>query len=74
MLLVRIQLGPIGIFNTKENEMTRQEVIELMNSSKTDKEWDDNCDKVKAAFEGYPEFWYQDVVMSGLAARVFDSW
>lgn len=47
--------------------MTVEEVKELMGSSKTEKEWVRNCDKVKAACGGYPEFWYEEVIASGLA-------
>jgi len=50
--------------------MTEQEVVELMRGSKTRAEWDSNCDKVKAACDGYPEFWYQAILASGLAATV----
>jgi hypothetical protein len=50
--------------------MTKQEVIDLMSGSKTEKEWNENCDKVKAAFNGYPDFWYAEIVLSGIAGVV----
>lgn len=46
--------------------MEKNEAIELMKSSKTKQEWNDNTDKVKAAFGGYPEWWYAEIVTSGL--------
>ena len=47
--------------------MTQQEMIDLMASSKNDFEWNENCDKVKAAFGGdYPPFWYKEIIVSGL--------
>lgn len=50
--------------------MNQQEMIDLMSSSKNESEWNDNCDKVKAAFGGdYPNFWYREIVMSGLMDR-----
>lgn len=54
---------------------TRQGVLELMESSKTEKEWNDNCDKVKAAnpyngYPNYPGFWFEVILASGVASRV----
>ena len=37
-----------------------------MKSSKSEIEWDTNCDKVKAAFGGYPDFWFKAIILSGL--------
>lgn len=54
--------------------MTEDEVKALMESSKSEWEWNANCDKVKRAFGGYPEFWFPLIVMSGLSARVHASW
>ena len=51
-------------------QMTQQEVVDLMKSSKNEQEWDTNCDKVKAAFNGkYPKFWYMAIIASGLYNR-----
>lgn len=47
--------------------MNREDVKNLMRSSKTENEWNKNCDKVKDVFSGYPDFWYHDIIMSGLA-------
>lgn len=41
-----------------------------MESSKSETEWNANCEKVKAACGGYPDFWYHAIILSGLAARV----
>ena len=49
--------------------MKAEEVVMLMEASKTEKEWNDNCDKVKKCFGGYPDFWYQVIVASGIASR-----
>ena len=46
---------------------TQEEVVALMKSSKSEQEWNDNCDKVKADFNDYPDFWYPAIVMSGVA-------
>lgn len=51
--------------------MTRDEVTALMKSSKSEAEWNANCDKVKKACGGqYPGFWYEVVVLSGLVHQV----
>jgi hypothetical protein len=55
--------------------MTQEEVVKLMESSKSEKEWDDNCDTVKKAHAGrYPEFWFVAILLSGVANRVMSSW
>jgi hypothetical protein len=52
------------------NLTTETGVVVLMKSSATPTEWNANCDKVKAANGGnYPPFWFQAVVLSGIAAR-----
>ena len=50
--------------------MNKQQVIALMESSKSASEWDANCDKVKKACNGYPPFWFCEIIASGLANRV----
>lgn len=49
------------------NLKTPEQVKELMQSSRSGQEWDDNCDKVKAANDGYPDFWYSTIILSGSA-------
>ena len=48
--------------------MNEQEVVALMKSSKSEAEWNENCDKVKKACGDYPPFWYSAIVLSGIAA------
>ena len=51
--------------------MEKNEAIELMKSSKSKEEWNRNCDKVKAANQGfYPEWWYAEIISSGLCDQV----
>ena len=54
--------------------MTEKEVIILMNSSKSQAEWNANCDKVNKACEGYPDFWYKAIILSGLCDKVSKIW
>jgi len=47
------------------------DVVSLMGSSKTEKEWDHNCELVKEANDGqYPRFWHKEVIQSGIYGRV----
>ena len=49
------------------NDLTTIEgVFALMKSSKSEGEWNANTDKVKAANNGYPAFWYTTCILSGL--------
>ncbi len=50
--------------------MEKQEIIDLMSSSKNSKEWNENCDKVKRDNKGdYPSWWYSEIVLSGLCDK-----
>lgn len=49
--------------------MTEQQVTDLMGSSKSEQEWNNNADKVKANCGGYPSCWWPAVVQSGLMRR-----
>jgi len=51
--------------------MTEQEVIDLMQSSKSLDEWNNNCLLVRARLGGYPPYWYRTIILSGLQERVF---
>jgi hypothetical protein len=54
--------------------MSQTDVIEMMQSSRSESEWNANCDKVKTAFEGYPEWWFTAIVASGVMSRTQLSW
>lgn len=54
--------------------MKCDQVVALMESSKSEAEWNVNRDKVKAACGGYPTFWYDAIIQSGLASRVAAGW
>lgn len=54
--------------------MTEPEVVALMESSSNEQEWNDNADKIKATFGGYPGFWWSAIMLSGIANRVQKSW
>ncbi len=48
--------------------MSREEVINLMKSSRSENEWNANLNKVKQAFDGYPDFWYETIIQSKVAS------
>lgn len=50
--------------------MNEYQVVELMLSSTTEKEWANNCDKVKDHFNGYPDFWFSAIIQSGVLGLV----
>jgi hypothetical protein len=53
-----------------EKQMEKQEVLDLMGSSKSSKEWNENCDKVKKDNNNnYPSWWYSEVILSGLCDK-----
>lgn len=54
--------------------MNQQQVIDLMKSSKSESEWNDNCKKVKNECGCYPSFWWPAIVLSGLMAQVTATW
>ena len=60
----------------KELDLTTSEgVVELMRTSKSEEEWNNNCDKVKAANgKDYPAFWYESIMLSGVAYEVMRRW
>ena len=54
---------------------TPEGVVALMRTSKSEREWKANCDKVKAANNGhYPEFWYVTIIQSGLGREITTAW
>ena len=71
-MIALLRMGSLitELFTERKILMSKDEVIKLMESSTTRDEWDKNCDKVKAAFNGYPEWWFEAIIMSGIARRV----
>lgn len=60
----------------KKNEelSTPEQVINLMSSSKSEQEWNNNCNKVKAAFGDYPDWWYEKILLSGVHDKTSANW
>jgi hypothetical protein len=50
---------------------TKDQVMECMKGSKSEAEWNENCDKVKKAHGGqYPDYWYETFIQSGLINEI----
>ena len=54
--------------------MSEQEVVNLMKSSKSEEEWNANCDLVRKKCGGYPSFWYSAIVLSGVLSQTAALW
>lgn len=50
--------------------MTHDDVVTLMRSSRSEREWIENCEKVRKAFDGYPGFWYSAIILEGIHSEV----
>ena len=68
-----IEKGPTPE-QSNEDLKSEEGVVAFMRSSRSDKEWRANCDKVKAANHGYPGFWFQAVITSGVAIEAKKNW
>lgn len=53
---------------------TPEGVKTLMQSSRSESEWNTNCDAVKAANNGYPPFWYMEIVIKGVMSKTEATW
>lgn len=62
------------IENIKYDLTTIDGVKALMSSSRSEEEWNSNCDKVKSANGDYPYWWYGEIVLSGLLDDVYKKW
>ena len=58
----------------KMTGMSREEVIKLMESSTSSEDWNQNCDRVKEACGGYPGFWYEAIILSGVIEKSHKNW
>lgn len=51
--------------------MTKTEVINLLKTSKNSSDWNSNCEIIKKAHNnGYPNYWFQEVILSGLCDEI----
>ena len=58
-----------------EDLTSEQGVILLLESSRSEKEWEANIDRIKMANNGdYPAFWYKSIVGSGIDLLCRNKW
>lgn len=58
--------------NTATLDLTTPEGVKsLMATSKSEDDWNRNCDNIKKVHQGqYPSFWYKEIVMSGFSNKI----
>lgn len=55
-------------------KLTDAEMLDL-GKTRSDREWGDVCDRIKAARDGqYPCEWFRRIVLSGFMAQTQKSW
>jgi hypothetical protein len=53
---------------------TSQDVVDFMSAATSESDWNERCDKVKDAFNGYPDFWFSDIILNGVLATTRAKW
>ncbi len=54
---------------------TLDDVVTLLESSQSEDDWNDSCDKIKSANGGsYPDFWWEHIIQTNFAKRVSSRW
>ena len=46
----------------------------LMESSTSESDWNKNCDEIKKANGGYPNFWYETIILGGVLGKCQIKW
>jgi hypothetical protein len=41
-----------------------------MKSASSEEDWNNKCDQVKSACGGYPDYWFAEIIASGLANEI----
>lgn len=58
-----------------ELDLTKEsDVVTLMKSSTSERNWNENCDKVKKVNNGYPAFWFKAIMINGVARETSAKW
>jgi hypothetical protein len=68
--LTQHQPKPKEVIGMPNDLTVKENVVALMKSSRSEAEWNANCDKVKATNNGYPSFWYKTIIASGLMSSI----
>jgi hypothetical protein len=54
--------------------MTKEEVLALLEKCQSRKDWGMACDFIKMSCDGYPDFWWEEVIQSGVGDRIAARW
>jgi len=55
--------------------MTKTECVDLLENCDSETDWSNACDLIKKAHSGgYPDWWYQTVVIDGLINKIRAKW
>ena len=68
-----IEQGPTPEQSNEDLE-SEEGVVALMRSSKSEKEWNENSEKVRAANQGYPDFWFDAIIKPGVIGQTRKNW
>jgi hypothetical protein len=55
-------------------EELTQEELDTLKASKSGEEWNAICDAIKTKHGGYPDDWFQKVIMSGVLVTTSANW
>jgi hypothetical protein len=54
---------------------SKEDLIRIMESSNSKKEWNKNCKRVKMSCGGrFPKWWYREILVSGIFDNVKLNW
>lgn len=52
-------------------DLTTEEAVKnYMRQANSESDWNKRCDEIKRQNNGYPSFWFVEIIMSGLMAEV----
>ena len=64
----------VGGASSDEYDGTEDGLRSYMEGATSQSDWNNRCDRVKKFHEGYPDFWFPTVMLSGLANNVTKRW
>ncbi len=57
------------------NELTTPEGVKShMSQATSEQDWNDRFDEIKRANDGYPDFWYETIILSGVLSTTRMAW
>lgn len=53
---------------------TPEKLASFMSEARNNNDWNKRCDMVKKVCSGYPSYWFETIILSGLYNRVSSNW